>query len=178
MRTVWAKLGIIGVVAATALALHPVSQAQGDQVLFRSTSQVAPGVQLTKMHTAGPNHEYILDIDPSVAGAIDVTTAHATLPGFSRTSDMAQQLHANAAVNGDFGLSPGRPAHLFAEDGELMQTTILGNSGKNYSTRQDETDSFIGTPRPLITVERLSSRTTFTVEKWNDGAPKAAEISG
>lgn len=176
-RRVPGQLLAIGVVAISALTANPVPTAVGQQVFSRSTSNVAPGVTLTKMKVSGPNQVRILTIDPSLSGAIDVTTARRTLPGFSRTSEMARDLNANAAVNGDFGLYPGRPAHAYAEDAEIKQTSILGNSGKSYSTRQDGTASFIDSPNIDITVEQLAIQNVFSIQTWNAQAPKAGEIA-
>jgi hypothetical protein len=85
--------------------------------------------------------------------------------------------HAIAAINGDFGLYPGRPAHAFAYDGSLGQTSVLGQDGKNFAVRQDETHSYLGSPSPTITVQDTTHASTFTVDHWNEGSPKSSEVS-
>lgn len=142
-----------------------------------SASSVVPGVTFERIHKKGPQEIRVLTIKPSVAGAIDVVTAKNSLPGFQRTSNMASAVGAIAAVNGDFGLPPGRPAHLFAADASLKQTSALGINGKTFSVTQDETESFIGISRTDIDVDDATTGAKFAIDNWNDGSPSTSQVS-
>ena len=143
-----------------------------------SREPVIPGVTLTRLRLAGPNHVEVLRIDPSSGVSMDVDSAHDHLPGFEHTSDIATRNHAVAAVNGDFGLYPGRPAHAFIEDGVLKQTSVLGMKGKNFGIRQDQTAAYIGKPPVTITIDTPSGPPKIVVSRWNVGAPRNIQVSG
>ncbi len=173
-RRLAARSGAAIVLMATALLAFQPS-AQGD-VGVRAT--LTTGVTYRAYTIAGPNRIKLVTVDADASNAeIDVALAKSTLPGWSKPSAMGMQHDALVAVNGDFGFSPGRPAHLFAEDGDLVTTSKLGNDGKNFAISSDEQDQYIGQPGTAITVMQVASRRTFTVERFNEGAPKSSEIA-
>lgn len=87
---------------------------------------LSPGVTHRRVDDpAGPFSSRVVTVDPSGPATLDVALAQDRLPGFETTSSMASRHHAVAAVNGDFGLPSGRPVHLFAEDGRLLQAPAL-----------------------------------------------------
>ncbi len=123
----------------------------------------------------GPNRINVLTISPGSNATLDTTLARgAVLPGWQRTSVMAAHEKAIAAVNGDFGLSPGRPAHLFSTDGTLIQTSILG--GNNFAVSENKKRVHISSPRASITAQTPSG--SFAVGQWNAGDPASDNIAG
>ena len=140
-------------------------------------TSISTGVKYETMRVSGPNRVFMLTINPNSVATMDVTTAAPKLPKFARVSAMASRTTAVAAVNGDFGLYPGRPGHAYAEDGVFDQTAPLGVTGKNFSMRLDKSSSYIG--RPQISVDvRPDGVAPFTVDHWNLGAPESEEIAG
>lgn len=137
---------------------------------------LAPGVVYTSLKIAGPNKIKIVTIDPEVA-TIDVALAGPQLPSWATTSSMATAHNATAAINGDFGMYPGRPAHLFAEDGELVQTTVLGADGKNFAVAEDGSAAWADNPQVRITATRALDGKVLNIDNWNEGSPKASEVS-
>jgi hypothetical protein len=179
MHAVRTRAAAIALLTTAAFIVRPLVPVQGSPTTERKTSVVAPGVTFTKMKVAGPNQIRMVTVNLAQAGAIDVVSAGKTIPAFAKTSTMASSDsgHAIAAINGDFGLYPGRPAHAFAYDGQLGQTSVLGQDGKNFAVRADETSSFLGSPASSITVQDTTHPKTFTADHWNEGAPKSSEVS-
>lgn len=145
---------------------------------WRIHSQLAPGVGYTEIRTAGPERIKILTIDPSAEAVLDVATAGSALPAFDQTSDMAARGGAIAAVNGDFGLYPGRPAHAYMQDGIFEQTSLLGITGSNFATGPLKDDSVIGRPDVSIEVHQSDTNRVFSVDRWNEGSPRNPEVAG
>lgn len=166
----------VAVAVAALFAVNPVAPASGGA--RRATQTISPGVTFKTLTESGPNRVFVLTVDPSRDATLDNALARPTLPGYARTSSIATAHNAVAAVNGDFGLSPGRPGHLYAEDGELVQTTLLGLDGKNFAVSQDETARFIDSPQVRVTGQVAGVSGTFNIEKWNVGTPGANAIAG
>lgn len=136
---------------------------------------IGPGVTLTTItDSRGPNQMRLLTIDPAKASTIDVALSKNSLSGYEKPSSMATKHGAIAAVNGDFGVAPGRPIHAYLEDGTLYQTALSG--GKNFAIRDDETASYIGSSFPSVRAVRLATGETFGIDRWNTGAPSVGEI--
>lgn len=173
-------------ISSSALALTTPARGQNPSVVAtvnreRAVSSartaISPGVKYETLRVSGPNRVFMLTINPASAATMDVTTAGWRLPKFAQVSTMASRTTAVAAVNGDFGLPPGRPGHAYAEDGVFKQTSPLGVSGKNFSTRLDESTSYIGRPQASVDVTPEGTA-PFTVDLWNQGAPEGEEIAG
>ncbi|MEX1047381.1 MAG: phosphodiester glycosidase family protein [Actinomycetota bacterium] len=145
-----------------------------------NTVTVAPGLTWTRMVKTSPRRNVIhyLTVDPAEAVTLDVALARDRLLGFQRTSVMANNHEALAAVNGDFGLSPGRPQHAFAEDGDLKQLTVAGGN-KNFAMSDDELTANVGRPPDMaVTATATSSSETREIAEWNTGDPTAGTITG
>src|SRR5947209_3526184 len=125
------RSALFAIMTAVALfsALAPGAARAGHR-RSRVDRTIATGVVYSKISEAGPNEVRLITIDPSKARATtDVALARNSFPGWARTSQMAQAHNAIAAVNGDFGISPGRPLHSFLMDGQLVQSGIrVGNA--------------------------------------------------
>ena len=184
MRTIVAKR-MTGKVALAAfltictLAVQAAGQmsASGADRFTIRRSQVSPGVRLTRIiDSRGPNRISVLTVDPSRAPTIDVALARNKLPGNQRTSGMAAEHGAVAAVNGTFGLPGGRPVGLFAEDGDLKTSSLTW--GRAFAPTHDKTNYFFGHPGFSVTATGDTSGTILRVHTWNEGPPAKDEIAG
>lgn len=144
------------------------------------TFEVSPGVTYTRTADPdGPWRIHVLSLQPAATPAtMDVALARQRFPGFATVSSMASRGGAVAAVNGDFGLSPGRPAHGFAMDGALVQTPVIGGMGHSFAISDDETNMYVGMPQRTITAYRPSHTQAWSISKWNEGRPIQQKIVG
>lgn len=138
--------------------------------------KVAPGVRLLKIRRPGPIRVFALRVNPRKQPAMDLALAKRRLAGLQRTGSMARQHGALAAVNGDFALPGGKPAHAFAEDGDLKQTSFM--TGPTFAMRRNEKKTFVGTADLTVTSIETSTGDRISVDRWNDGAPVYGEIAG
>jgi Ca2+-binding RTX toxin-like protein len=137
--------------------------------------KIAPGVTLTRIVAPGPRRMFVLAVKPKLAPTIDVALAQDALQGFERTSQMARRYRALAAINGDFGLPQGRPAHHLAKDGDLKQSSRA--FGFNFAVSRDELGVFIDRPAVRLAALETDIQETWTVDRWNDGLPSLGEIA-
>jgi hypothetical protein len=140
------------------------------------TKRIAPGLLFTRIvERQVPRRTFVLKIDPSRPLTMDVTLAGATLPARRETSATARAHGALAATNGDFNnRDVGRPVHVFAQDGDLVQTA--GAGGPLWGFRRDERDVFVGSPHLDVTVTDRDSGQTWDINHWNRGNPAPGEI--
>lgn len=156
--------------------LAATSRAAEDVGRDARSTEIAPGVVYQRVYNKKiPRVTHVLTIDPAVA-TLGVATAKPTLPGFATTSAMARARDALAAVNGDFGLAPGRPAHVLARDGELYQTTELGVRGHGFGIPSAGGTFRIGTTRPRISL--IDGSSVAAISTWNSGPPARDELAG
>jgi hypothetical protein len=110
--------------------------------------KIARGMTLTRLvDREGPNRIRVLKVDPRTALTLDVELANNKVPGHETTSSMASRNNAIAAINGDYTMVPsdrqsGRPIDAFAEDGELVTSSLIW--GRNFALSKDERHAFIG----------------------------------
>lgn len=123
----------------------------------------------------GPFSTRVLTLAPIGRTRLDLAIAQDRLAGFETTSSMARRHHAVAAVNGDFALPNGRPVHLFAEDGHLLQSPALVENAMAGSGRG--VDVALGQPAPVMTVNDTRSRRVAPLARVNSGAPAVDELS-
>lgn len=86
---------------------------------------------------------------------------------------MAKRHKAVAAINGDFGTPSGRPAHTFAEDGDLKQVSFA--RAPTFAMTRDERTANFGRPSEAVTAKETD---TWEVERWNFGEPGFTDLSG
>jgi Ca2+-binding RTX toxin-like protein len=141
----------------------------------QSKRKIAPGVTLTRIVAPGPRRLFVLAVRPQAAPTIEVALAQEALQGFERTSQMARRNRALAAINGDFGLPAGRPAHHLAKDGDLKQSSRA--FGYNFAISRDELGVFIDRPSVTLTSLEIDTQETWPVHRWNDGLPALGEIA-
>ncbi|HVM12274.1 MAG TPA: phosphodiester glycosidase family protein, partial [Actinomycetota bacterium] len=141
-----------------------------------STTTVARGVTLKRIRDRrGPRRIFVLTVDPRNRPTIDTGLARNRLPEFERTSSIARRHGAIAAVNGDFGLPSGRPAHAFAEDADLKQTSHA--YGYNFAVTRDGSAAFIGHREVTLASVADARGDVWDVDRWNDGAPTSGQIA-
>ncbi|MEX0990721.1 MAG: phosphodiester glycosidase family protein [Actinomycetota bacterium] len=121
---------------------------------------------------------HVLTLRPGGPSTLDVSLAGTKLPAYLQTSKIVRSLGGIAGTNGDFGLTPGRPAHLAAVDGELLQTSVLGDTGRAFGLSADESVAYAGRPRFEIEGFDPVGTKVFDIARWNEGAPRNAEIAG
>ncbi len=175
-RTAVVKVGVVLAVAGASLTAHQGARARAFNLYSSKSTQIAPGVTYTKIVTGAPNHIYVLTIAPGAAATIDTVMAHAQMPGWQRTSVMVNNDGGIAGVNGDFGLWPGRPAHVFSMNGNLVQTNVLG--GNSFAVSQDESHAYVNSPSTSVSVLEVAARKTWNVDQWNTGAPGPNTVGG
>lgn len=192
MRKALSGAVLVLAIAAAAAAPVPGAAAEGSdgpQVPSAATEassapqvsaiQVAPGVTYRRIvNREIPRRIHVLIIEASSPATLDVALARRRFPGFVTTSKMVRRAGALAGVNGDFGRYPGRPGHAFAEDGDLVQTSVLGPNGKAFALSQDEQTGYVGAPDVQVSVEDLTRPGLFTVARWNKGEPGPGEVVG
>ncbi len=167
-----ACLGVAALMAATLAG--PTAQAAP-----RTRPHVrvlAPGVALTTTFDRRvPLRTHVLWIDPSQGASIGLTMAQGGLGALQRTSDMAREAGALAAVNGDLrGATSARPIHPFALNGELVQTSPV--LGAMFSISADGSMR-IGRPNQYVRVIQMSTDETWAIATWNHGRPTPGEIT-
>lgn len=142
------------------------------------TTKIAPGLTLTKITEKKiPRRTFVLTADLSKPITLDVALAGPQLPARETTGAIAKSAGALAAVNGDFSTpSVGRPVHLFAEDGKLVQTAF--QQGDMFAVSKDETSIYAGKPTLSVSVTDTVDGRSFVIDRWNDGLPMPGEIAG
>lgn len=168
-----ARIGVASLLLLVTLVAAPSAQsAPGGRPHVRV---IAPGIALTTyVDRRVPIRAFVLWIDPSKGPTVGTALANDRLGGLEKTSAMAADAGAIAAVNGDFGSNARRPTHPFVQDGELVQTSPV--LGALFSISSDGSMR-IGTPTERVTVTEADSGETWPVASWNNGAPSPGEIT-
>lgn len=165
---------LFALAAAIPAAEGNASRASGPIV---KTRRIAPGLLFTKIiEKKIPRRTFVLKIDPSRPLTVDFALATKQLPARRTTGEIARRAGALAAVNGDFGSRKARPAHPFAQDGDLVQTAT--QQGPLFALRVDEQNVFLGRPRLGVTVSNRSTGQTWRIDRWNQGPPAPGDIVG
>jgi hypothetical protein len=139
-----------------------------------STTNLGPGLTLTKINTSEPMQIRVLTIDPAKAVTLDLATAGGTFGSYARPSTMGANRGALAAINGDFTID-GRPLHPFAEDGFLRSSGL--QSGGAFAESKDETHAYLGAETLHMAGTDVTTGAPFSLSSWNSGAPGAGEIA-
>lgn len=176
----WAVLAaaLACVAALAAGAPGPDERTGGDpsRAPIVRTRKIAPGLLFTRVvERRTPRRTFILKIDPSRPLTVDMTLAGNVLPARRETSLTAKANDALAATNGDFNIQEaGRPVHVFAQDGDLVQSS--GPGGPLFGLSRDEKHAFTGTPDLEVTVTDVESGQTWDLDHWNRGRPDPGEV--
>ena len=168
---------LTGVGVATAVLLSALLSAR---VAMGTTGRpnvrvIAPGIALTTYADRRlPVRAYVLWIDPAQGASIDLALAHGQLGELEPTSGMAKDHGAIVAINGDLGALSHRPAHPFALNGDLVQTSPA--LGAMFSISSDGALR-IGKPSQSASVTEVSTNQTLPIASWNHGQPSIGELT-
>jgi hypothetical protein len=174
-RRLFAATAVLPVLLALLVAPVKVSAGPVWRAWSKTTKQIAPGLTLTRIvEKRTPRRIFVLTADLSAPLTLDTTLAGPEMPARAHTSTIAKREGAIAAVNGDFGSSFGGPEHPFAEDGQLVRTSI--DAGTLFAVSKDEQNVYFGRPAQLVTATDASGR-TWTIDRWNDGPPGVGEFA-
>jgi len=140
-----------------------------------TVQNLAPGVTLTRItDPVGPEHVYVLTINPAKPSTIDIGTPGADIGSYAKPSQIGAARGALAAINGDFSVNPGRPLHTLATDGTIVQTGL--QDGASFALSQDKTQAFIDNRNVQITGRRLPASHSFAIADTNGPMPSGGGI--
>ena len=143
--------------------------------------RIAAGLVLRRIRDPkGPNRIRVLEVDRLAALTLDVQLANDHIPGHEQTSSMAARNGATAAINGDYTILPshagaGRPINLFAEDGNLVTSSLI--FGRNFAVSHDEQNVYFGHPKLRALLTRQVSGEQWAIPAWNEAEARAGQIS-
>ncbi len=152
---------------------------RGDRPVVRRTPGLAPGVthEVASLPSA-PWVAHIATIDLAAASSPETVLSNDRLEGTDTVSSMVRRSGAVLGVNGDFFLGSGRPVHLYANDGRLIQTpTTLGRA---FSLDATGTKFSMGYPDVRATVTASTTATptaTLSAPRWNNGFADGNDLS-
>ncbi len=165
----------------TAPSVAPADRAAADEHGTRAPKKkkkrepkrfkVVPGVRYSRFRREGSD-VHMLKVNTDGAVTLDTALSNDRLSGHEKTSRMAKRHGAVAAINGDFGLPTGRPAHTFAEDGELDQLSFA--VAANFAITKDEQQTFFDRPHETVTADEDD---LWRIDRWNFGEPGATDIA-
>ena len=174
---VWRSRGAAALAAASLLAGLGVQGAQATgRIVTKKT--LAPGVVYEQItDTSYPIREYVLMYDGSVANAaIDQVLSAPQVGTPQRTSVIAANAGAIAAVNGDLTVWPARPTHQYVSNGMPVQTSTP--PGISLGFRQDKHGATIHRSALKISATNVAAKTTVAVPSWNRGFPTTDQVVG
>lgn len=168
----------LALLVALAVAVPPAPDADAARRKIVKTRKIAPGLLFTRIvEKKIPRRTFVLKIDPSRPLTVDVALAANQMPARRPTSQIAKREGALVAVNGDFSVpGVGRPVHVFAQDGHLVQTA--DQQGPLFALRVDEQGVYIGRPELRVGVTNRDTGQTWLLDRWNHGPPAPGEIVG
>lgn len=171
-------IGVTALTAAVALVVPPSAWAQATQTRTSTTTKtIASGVVYRQIHDpAGPWIVHELVIDPATSVTLDTVTSAPQMGTWVRTSTMAENDGAIAAVDGDFSIWPGRPSHPFADDGVLKQSGL--RSGVSFGIRRDETKAFIEHEAVHTWARDLQLKKGIGISSWNTDTAGVNQVVG
>ncbi|MQA99046.1 MAG: hypothetical protein GEU78_01925 [Actinobacteria bacterium] len=137
---------------------------------------IAPGVVYKRMIFRRPAQRvHVVSIKPGARSTLDTVLAANSLPGFERTSSMAKRSRALVAINADYARPSGRPVHLFARDGSLLQTALV--YGRNFAINRTETQTYFGHPKPRIYASEIDDLIEHRIDRINNRHPGYRQLA-
>ncbi|MCW2613761.1 MAG: copper amine oxidase-like protein, partial [Frankiales bacterium] len=150
----------------------------GDRPVVRRTQGLAPGVSHSVYSDpSGPFVAHVATVDLAASSSPETVLSGDRLAGVERTSTMTRRAGAVLGVNGDFFLGSGRPVHLMANDGRLLQSpTTLGRA---FSLDAGGTVFRMGYPdvRTTLTTAGATGTVTTDVPRTNAGSASDGSLS-
>jgi hypothetical protein len=152
--------------------------AAGDRPVVRRVPGLAPGVRHDVVRDpSAPWTAHVATIDLAAASSPETVLAGNRLQGLDVLSTMTRRAGAVVGINGDYYLGDGRPVHLFANDGRLVQTpTVLGRAlGIDATGAQVQ----MGFPdvRATVTAPSATATATLGVPRFNAGGPDGDDLA-
>src|SRR5215212_4307571 len=178
MRTtgVWVKRGVGVLVVCGLLSAGTISSALATPKVVKKKA-LASGVTYEQIDdTSIPIRMYVLVFTPKTPATLDVVLSAPQIGTFARTSTMAANVGALAAVNGDLNDWPGRPTHQYVMDGMPVQTGR--QAGTSVGFRCNERGATIGHLPMRITATNAAAKTTVKVASWNTNTPTTNQVVG
>ena len=152
---------------------------KGDRPVVRRTPGLAPGVEHSVFaDSAGPFVAHIATVDLAAASSPETVLSQDRLQGVDTVSSMVRRAGAVLGVNGDFFLGSGRPVHLFANDGRLLQTpTQLGRAFSLDATGRRFAMGYPDVRTVLTASPPDTSTVSIDLPRVNGGAPPGDSVS-
>lgn len=149
--------------------------APGDRPVVRRTRGLAPGVTHQVVRDpAAPWVAHVATVELAAASSPEPVLSQDRLAGVEPLATMTRRAGAVLGINGDYFLPSGRPVHLHANDGQLVQTpTVLGRA---FGLDATGTRFSMGHPDVRSTVSSVSGSAPLT--RMNNGAPAASALAG
>jgi hypothetical protein len=165
------RLALAVAVCTAVLALGAQAALATPTVVVKRT--LAPGVKYRKIRdSAIPVTMYVLRFRSGTKATLDGVLSSNPISSYKKTSEMAVNAGAIAAINGDLNDWPGRPTHQYVSDGMVMQTA---RPGVSFAFRQDEKGATIGRHPIRIYAKSAATAQTVKVNKWNSGFPRTSD---
>ncbi len=145
----------------------------GDRPVVRRTPGLAPGLTHRVVRT-GASTAHVATVDLAAASTPDAVLSGDDLGGLEPVTSMARRTGAPVAINGDYFLGNGRPVHVMAADGRLLQTAQL--LGRAFGLDATGTQFRTGYPDARVEITGPASATPTVVSRVNAGAPSASQV--
>ena len=149
--------------------------AAGDRPVVRRTRGLAPGVTHQVVRDpAAPWVAHVATVVLAAASSPEPVLSQDRLAGVEPLVAMTRRAGAVLGINGDYFLPSGRPVHLHANDGQLVQTpTVLGRA---FGLDAAGTTFTMGHPDVRTTVTGPAGSAPLT--RMNNGAPAGGALAG
>ena len=151
----------------------------GDRPVVRRTRGLAPGVTHSVLSdAAAPWVAHVTSVALAAASTPDPVLSQDRLRGTEPLSTMTRRSGAVVGVNGDFFLPSGRPVHLHAADGRLVQTPT--SLGRAFSLDASGTRFSMGYPTvraSVIARPGQPTRSAAGLPRVNHGPPTGGALS-
>ncbi len=170
-RRATAAVAATVLMATPMLAQVPVAAKVRPLTPVKTSYALSPGVRLTTIkYPTTPNEVRVITVIQGKGRVPDVFPAGPAYPAYKLPSQMGAQSSAVAAVNGDFALADGRPAHLSMIDGELWSSGI--QDGSAFALTLDGSQAWIGHPSLSVSGVRIGAGSrAFGIARYNAGKP-------
>jgi hypothetical protein len=148
---------------------------RGDRPVVRRTPGLAPGVSHRVTRDPRGWLAHVVTVDLAAASTPDVVLARDRIGGTEVTSSIGRRTGAVVAVNGDYATSGGRPVHLAAADGVLLQSPSM--RGRALGLGLGATAVSMGFPALEVSVHPEGLPEPLPVTRWNQGQPFGDEVA-
>jgi hypothetical protein len=148
----------------------------GDRPVVRRTRGLAPGVthQVVRDPAAPRGAAHVATVALAAPSSLEPVLSQDRLAGVEPLVAMTRRAGAVLGINGDYFLPSGRPVHLHANDGRLVQTpTVLGRA---FGLDATGTRFTMGHPDVHSTMSGPAGTARLT--RMNNGGPAGGALAG